>query len=163
MSLDVTAYEVATLLPEHEEPDNFTDEDDYQLAFAAPGLERSLAGLIPRRYYTTSGRSYEFRAGSYIYYDEFRRALCRAALDTDLETIWNDPDTWADKPFFELLNFADNEGSIGPVAAAALAEDFTTLDEEVTLLFTDLDHQRSYQEWKSALRLAADTGMVVFS
>ena len=57
------------------------------------------------------------RSWSYHGYNAFRRALCRAALGVDPETVWDDRDAWAGHPFVLLIDFADNEGCIGPEAA----------------------------------------------
>lgn len=113
------------------------------------------------RCYEVSGGVFRFAAGTYTRYNEFREALCRAVNGVDPQVIWDDPDRWANEPFFELINFANNVGTIGPVAAAALADDFDA-DRDRLLAQLDQRDQQAYENWRTAFQLAANTGMVVF-
>ena len=64
-------------------------------------------------------------------------------------------------PFYELLNFADNEGTIGPEAAADLARDFAEHRERVRPELDDY-FARTYDHFEEAFKLAAGTGLVMF-
>jgi len=113
-----------------------------------------------------SGRVEGFSAGSYSGYGEFREALSAAVLGVRASAVWNDPDAYRDKPFFELINFADNDGVIGCEAAADLAEDFRQHREAVLEKWdndVDRDWLRSkYDKWLASFELASVDGMVVF-
>lgn len=69
-------------------------------------------------------------------------------------------------PFWELINFSDCEGTIGPVVSAKLANDFYEWDErakqhdEANAL--DGYFYKRFQEWRQAFEMAADGGMVNF-
>lgn len=162
MGLCVTAYEVAELLPEHEDSE---DCNDHIVAFTLDEFTASGAGLELERHYRGSGRHLE-RSWSYSGYGAFREALSRAALGVAPETVWQARerglDTWADHPFVLLIDFADNEGTIGPDAAATLADEFVDNAEQVRLRLTDLTHRLDYDWWAAATRLAAGRGVIEF-
>ena len=62
-----------------------------------------------------------FRAGSYANYWEWRKVLCRCVNGIEIEELSQDDPL---KPFYFLLNFTDNEGSISGVALKKLQKDF---------------------------------------
>jgi hypothetical protein len=177
MGLDITAYEHATLLDDHGTP--ATDwceagqdgEDEHQQAYvytpfaaSAAGLELLGAsdGITFGRCYRLHGSTLGFRAGSYSGYNRWRDALICAAAEIATE---GEP-----APFALLTNFADNEGWIGPMAAAELAKQFERHGAAVKQLFAegpdthDMAHWfvEKYDEWVAAFKLAAGTGTVRF-
>jgi hypothetical protein len=164
MGLDITAYGHADITPEHEVTDACWDAPRHVRAFVYKGFERSLRGLVADRCYTVSGFSIDFRAGSYGGYNQWRQELCRAALGVSPETVWSDVGSFQDAPFFELIHFADNEGTIGPEAAADLAEDFRSMAVKVRPLLEGPDGYSAakYDDWTAAFELAAKDGLVVF-
>lgn len=101
---------------------------------------------------------YDFRAGSYGGYGEWRRALARFAGFESAESVWAAHPTG---PFVELIDFADNEGVIGPIVAAKLAKDFADgqdrADQSPDAWFRD-----RYAKWRTAFEMAADCGAVDF-
>jgi len=68
---------------------------------------------------------YSFPAGSYSGYGNWRRMLAEM-LGVVPEDIWAQKDLQG--PFVELINYADNEGFIGPETSAKLAGDFKSFD-----------------------------------
>lgn len=64
-------------------------------------------------------------------------------------------------PFWELINFSDCEGIIGPVVSAKLARDFQEYQEKANSQLTDYDLER-YNSWRQAFELAAENGVVRF-
>jgi hypothetical protein len=166
MGLDIKAWEKATLTDPHERTDDCYDEGHVR-AFVYDGFERSLRGLEPNRCYLVGGDHVAFQAGSYGGYGEFRRALCQAALHgVTPEQVWADPDSYAGRPFFELIQFADNEGTIGPEAAADLATDFANERVRVVPRLARAGDAgwmvAKYGKWQKACELAAGTGLVEF-
>lgn len=162
MGLDIIAHEVVKLTAPH--MCGAECDGEHVLAFVYDGMERSLAGLKPGRCYRPSGRTVSFRAGSYLGYDTWRNDLCRAVLGIDARTVWADPDAYADSPFIELIYFADNEGTVGPVACANLADDFAAYEQQALcyLLSCSEWHAEQYRLWQEAFELAADGGLVRF-
>lgn len=97
---------------------------------------------------------------SYSGYSAFREALADLVGLTPAQ-VWQDPASYADQPFFELINFADNEGAIGPEAADDLLADFR---QHHDLAYERLDEYdlAAYEGWLAGLALAADEGVVIF-
>lgn len=127
-----------------------------------PGAPRA-EGLQPG-IYAPGGDRIEFKAGSYTGYNEWRDHLARlVGWGSDSEAFRAGPPP-AGSPkaaFYELINFADNEGYIGPKVAAKLAYDFSEWAPRATVgqpaWFVD-----GYGKWRKAFELAADGGLVDF-
>lgn len=66
-----------------------------------------------------------------------------------------------DAPFYELINFADNEGVIGPETAARLLRDFRAFDGRAKDT-TDDDFYEGYCDMRRGLEIAADGGALDF-
>lgn len=169
MGLDVTAYEKIVPIGRHTE--DWCADEDHHTVLAYKGFEQSTRGLILDAErgnlrvggcVTTSGREFDFRAGSYSGYGAWRQALARAAYGVSAGEVWADPDAYRDLPFFELIHFADNEGTIGPDAAGDLAADFAENRDTVRakLAVADDCYAEKYDYWQRAFELAAGAGMV---
>jgi hypothetical protein len=81
-----------------------------------------------------------------------------SAWRANLQEQFN-PDRDPDGPFYELIWFADNEGSIGPEAARDLLADFTMHADRYTL---PANWPNKFSDWIRAFELAADSGLVRF-
>lgn len=115
--------------------------------------------------------SFDFRAGSYGGYNAWREQLAKLAgyppterrgYDGKIEmrcaaACWNG----ATGPFSELINFADNEGTIGPAVARKLAADFAQFEKQAKAAHDGWFSDR-YRDWKRAFEMAADGGAVEF-
>lgn len=102
-----------------------------------------------------------FRAGSYSGYNRWRATLA-GLVGTTPEAEWEKETPSG--PFHELINFADNEGIIGPVTSAKLAKDFAEWRERAEKYGRGIDDGwwwENYQEWQRAFELAASGGGVV--
>lgn len=169
MGLDIRAFSVATLTDEHAREGEFwCGIEDHKVVFCYDGFEQSLRGLVVGRCYDVGqGVSIYHHAGSYGGYNAWRDRLARVHLGVSARTVWRDPEAYRDRPFYELINFADNEGFIGPEAAADLLLDFeagrdrwmVATDDDVV----DHDDRRKYDEWTKAFRTAAGHGLVRFA
>lgn len=171
MGLDITAYDVATHVPGHA-----TDEDDegwgLVQAFAYPDFRRALDGMAGQdddivfgtttfaggEWFDVSDASYLEVHWSYGGYNNFRNAIACAALGVDAGEVWAHKERYESRPFFDLINFADNEGVIGPVASRRLADAFLANPN----LLIGSDHHQRYLDASAAFVLAADTGLVQF-
>jgi hypothetical protein len=87
------------------------------------------------------------------------------------QTVWDNPDAFQGKPFVELINFADNEGAIGPETSRKLAQDFDAHSDHFRqLMSTELEQVtieaerfiELYNEFHRAFEVASDDGFVVF-
>jgi len=99
---------------------------------------------------TPETRMHAFRAGSYGGYNQWR---------ANLQEQFN-PERHPDGPFYELIWFADNEGTIGPEAAADLLADFRILGATYTPPWPEASEV--FADWGRAFELAADGGLIDF-
>jgi hypothetical protein len=166
MGLDITAYKRLTPAPDAPvdgdgfpvDYDKYFRADEGTIQFTEDNWPGRSAGITPGIY--AFAEAFEFRAGSYGGYGAFRRALSEMALHQPPEDIWEDS---APKgPFVELINFADNEGIIGPVVAGKLAQDFAEHESNIFAQTHDDYFRAKYRDWRKAFQFAADGGAVDF-
>jgi len=168
MGLDILAFEHVTLTPKHEREDeegNYCgDKDNHHHIYSEAGFQEQLGSLLPGRCYKASGKEMHFRAGSYGGYNEWREALAHDALGVAPQRVWSEPSTWSICPFYELINFSDCEGTIGPEVARKLAQDFRLQRETVRARLAERGewYAERYDLWQKAFELASGDGMVVF-
>jgi hypothetical protein len=172
MGLDITAYSHLERIGRHEKdpvlnegepggPDDYCYYDGHVEAYAYVSFSQSFRGipvistddnLIKGGCFalTAATETHGFQAGSYGGYNHWR---------ADLQRQFN-PSRDPDGPFYELIWFADNEGSIGPDAARDLLADFR---EHAAAYVPPQDWPgEKYQDWTRAFELAADDGLVCF-
>ena len=126
MGLDITAYRKLTPKPEVDYYGKDTDPYFYARfdqdtidcvqKFWPGHCDGLKAGVF------SFAEQHEFRAGSYSGYNYWRDWLAGISGWGDAEQCWNSDKT--EGPFYELINFSDCEGVIGPKVAAKLARDF---------------------------------------
>ena len=109
--------------------------------------------------YYAADREYSFRAGSYSGYNRWREWLSELALGVAPETVWHSHEAYKDKPFAELINFSDCEGTLGPKVCAKLAKDFKDFEAQAK---ADEDAYYVYKEFMTVFELTANNGAVVF-
>lgn len=172
MGLDITAYKKITPLdavfdqdgdpidPKTREPlegDYFHMCENPHYTERADGLARGLYA-----YEDATG----FRAGSYSGYSQWRDQLAElagyaAAPREDHHK--HSASAWDAEsgPFWELINFSDCEGTIGPKTSAKLAKDFA--DHQAKADAHESERFRSlYGQWRVAFEMATDEGAVDF-
>jgi hypothetical protein len=120
--------------------------------------------LVSGKYRTAApNETVSFRAGSYSSYNYWREQLA-AVVGTTTAAIWNHEL----KPvaFGELIDFADNEGTIGPKTSAKLAKDFAQwearVEEHAKMLEDGAEFMKLYRIWRLAFATAARGGAVKF-
>jgi hypothetical protein len=146
------------------EPSDNTDSEENEVRFFAnpdfPGRE---AGLdVYRRYKQPMDeeRVLHVAMGPYSHYGRWREYLAILAGWQSAEQCFEA----TSGPFWELINFSDCEGVIGPVAAKKLAEDFRAYRAAAEQVkapsvrgFLEL-----YEQMARACELAADGGAIAF-
>lgn len=169
MGLDISAWR---RLEPCAEPS--IDDDSFETVvsvFASKNFPGRTEGLADG-YYTGErcealGPFGGFKAGSYSGYGAWREWLAKLAeypLGPD-DAHPHAGGAWEQSggPFWELINFYDNEGSIGPVVSAKLAADFAAWDERAKAASPDgWEHDR-YKLWRLAFEWASDGGCVEFA
>ncbi len=179
MGLDISAYRKLSkreaLFDADGEPvDAKTGEpfDDYYRVYANPDFPGREQGLEHRAIYIYEEVEHVF-SRSYGGYNRWREELAQLAgyplsertmwgvrEECHAASLWNGDVT--EGPFYELINFADNEGTIGPVVAAKLLRDFVEWDERARLLVGDPYFYEGYAEMRRGLEIAADGGALDF-
>ena len=139
-------------------------------------FEYHLGSLKKIKIYSTTSESdiQGFCAGSYGGYNDWRDRLAAMAGYGSSVNVWNDFKSSIRylklkkiegidvhiKPFYELINFSDCEGIIGPEICEKLYQDFVNFEDkakEQEEYFYD-----RYLKWKEAFRVASDNGLVKF-
>jgi len=161
VGLDITAVNQAVFDHPIEKCENY-DHTNLIFTYPNPDFPDRADGLQMGCYRFTT--LFDFRAGSYGGYNGWREELARMALNATLKEIWADIDTFKGKPFFELINFADNEGVIGPTTSAKLFRDFANWSGKAQLVsgYGPFSFYEPYLKWMRAFYLAQDHGFVIF-
>lgn len=174
MGLDITAYRQIKLAPDAEidSAGDVVDYDNFMHVYVNPDYPERAADLVDRGIYTSGTDSVGFRAGSYGGYNAWREELAQlagypAAPYTYYSTtqMRHDAGAWAATagPFWELINFSDCDGAIGPAASAKLARDFAEWDDRAKAKDgPESTFYARYTQWRSAFEMAADSGLVSF-
>lgn len=113
-------------------------------------------------YKTVESEEYDFRAGSYSSYGDFRREISETFLNSTPARVWSDPKPYEGQPFYELVDFSDCEGVLGTEVCAKLHKDFVEGREK---FFEEIESDWSkekYDSWTKALEIAKDDGIIVF-
>jgi hypothetical protein len=159
MGLDINAYRGLKVAPEAELDLDGYPEDYMHFVRINPGLIAATEAHFPSR---TAGvfsgifsftEAIRFRAGSYSGYNIWRDWLAGISGWGTAERCWAGKQT--EGPFYELINFSDCEGVIGPIVAAKLAKDFEEFADKA-------GPDERYLQWRKAFTMAADGGAVMF-
>lgn len=171
MGLDITAYKALTKvenpkLDSDGRPENYNEETSFYANPDFPGRMEGIEENTVYRYVDAHG----FRAGSYGGYNGWRNELAKLAgypvgayrefgraYESYAAGAWKA----SEGPFYELINFSDCEGTIGPVVAAKLAKDFAEFQAKADEHPEDY-FRHKYNEWRKAFEMAADNGAVDF-
>lgn len=156
MGLDITAYERITLTD-----DEITDANvgvTHDRMWVNPNFPGRANDIKHGGVYRIDGFVLRFSAGSYGGYNNWRDMLARMVGHASAEVAWRNP---SPGPFMELINFADNEGTIGSDVSRKLADDFEvwqkTADQHPDEYF-----RRMYALWRRAFETAGCGGAVCF-
>lgn len=154
MGLDVSWYSGIKYESPHTNDDYESDDNLFRL-YILSDFKAQADGLKEGIYrFKESGG---FGAGSYSGYNSWRADLARLIGKTDTD-IWHNP---APGPFFELINFSDCEGVIGPKTSAKLAQDFKRWQKKADK-HGDEWWRAKYAAFRKAFEKASDNGCVKF-
>lgn len=157
MGLDITAYRKLKVVNEpklDEEGDLLDWDTNWQAGGSMEWSEKHFPGrgegIDPKTVYSWE-ESFGFRAGSYSGYNWWRAKLEQFAKNG---------------AFHELIEFADNQGVIGPIVSKKLAQDFKENKESALEYAKKLDEGEwwigQYERWQEAFEMASDGGAVDF-
>lgn len=169
MGVCITAYENVELI--EEVPNAASWEEAWERAEAMYVEGRDVLSLynysdfqerghpLVEGLYDWSGESHSFSM-SYGSYNYMRELVSESALGCEPKFVWERPDLYQDKPMFELVHFADNEGFLGPETCFRLAIQ--------SLVVTNSDtwedwYRECFNHLLICLNVAANRGVIVFS
>lgn len=180
MGVHIYAMSKLRLLDPHERTDDC--RENHETAYTYASFARSAEGLadadvesvlggtmmVAQRCYerTDATAHADILSMSYSGYNQWRTHLAKTVIGKDPKEIWANPNPKL--PFIDLINFADNEGCIGPIAAARLCDDFRNPNYRVVRdTFADETDWRWFASaWDGFLagcELASDGGLIKFS
>lgn len=168
--LDVSAYERLTIVPSPQFDSDGEPRGPNQVKLAPVEFVERFAGLTAGKVYHYES-AFEFRAGSYSGYNYWRNELAKLAGNeqtpfksfngkTELRydaTVWN----IKRGAFWELIDFSDAEGVIGPVVCKRVYKDFLQYQVAASK-HPDEYFRTSYQDWMKAFSMCANDGAIVF-
>ena len=164
MGLDITAYRKIKRIGDID-PD-YCDSAKNNVTLYVNTAFPKQADSITNGLYEYEGKSFGFRAGSYSWYNLWRNELAKFVGHTDDE-IWKNHNIQC--PFVELIDFADNEGVIGPETSKKLYKDFKDNLKRAMEYKPDPDVDDmsewfivKYKVWMKAFELASANGCVQF-
>jgi hypothetical protein len=187
MGLDVSYYSKLKKCQRKEDDENDDEYDDYAVNTKYNGDFQYQLGSLKGVYnLTESSVSGHISCGAYSSYNSWRNELAIMSGYGSAQNVWSDTDfnpclpyinlryrklkkinkenaigeQISIKPFYELINFSDCEGVIGPEISKKLYKDF--VDFEQMAKNCDDYFYRKYNEWKEAFRIASEGGAICF-
>lgn len=162
MGLDISVYTDLKFVQSDDDADDYA-YDNYIHLYLNPYFSAHAGSLKPGFY---AGESpFGFCAGSYGSYSHWREWLSEMALKVSPKAVWEYPDKYQGEPFYEIIDFSDCEGFIGPEMACKLTGDFATYEDKAAEYgYGPYDYLfKTYQNFYKAFDLAASrNGAVVF-
>ena len=104
------------------------------------------------------------KIGSYSSYSSFRNELAKLSFQgRSASDVWAETEMGHlnEGPFFELINFSDCDGLIGPKISSKLSKDFAEWNDRAYEHFVPYDYER-YKQLRLAFEFASDNGVVKF-
>jgi hypothetical protein len=162
MGLDITAISHAARVEGcHAEDCSL----EHHKVYVNPAFPERADGLPDGSCWTARGLDrFDFRAGSYSGYNYWRDSLSKMALGVPSSDVFGN-EAYRGKPFYELIDFADNEGTIGSATSKKLHADFMGHMEQARqfAIAQGVDYfYEKFLEWEKAFAMAADGGFVDF-
>lgn len=160
MGVDIYAYSKIR-------PTKLDGDDDYFIAYVHPDFPDRAVGIIDGTMYTFE-ISFEIYSGNSRGFCRWRNALAKLAgyartPDTErpeyesyATTAWNA----TSGPFWELINFADNEGVISGTVITKLANDFAEYQAKADAVGGWIADY--YALFRQGFELATDEGAISF-
>ena len=155
MGLDVRVYSNLKLEKEK--------NADFKAYVLEKDWEYKIKNLKKNKYYSGD---VVFRGISYSYssHNRFREKLVNLINRTDLlnlegKIIWDNMPN--NIPFYDLINFADNEGCLDWEVSETIYSDFKKFNRKAKKEMNEYDYS-SYQEWLETFKISKNKGVVVF-
>jgi len=144
----------------YEKIENIKIEDEKKLIRVKVNAFFSSHDNLESGIYVYEGDEIEF-SGPYSEYSAFRNILANIAHSVNCAEIWANCDIYKNGAFYELIDFSDCEGVIGPISASKLLLDFKKYREDFYKISNKWDCE-NYENWIIALDIASSDGMIIF-
>jgi len=161
MGLDIFAVEKARKVSDEFNRDFETLDIEGEVVRVLVNTHFSAHDHLTDGIYCHEGKSISFGVGSYGTYNGFRDRLSKIAHGVNPNVIWKNPEIYKSSAFYELVNFSDCEGVIGPDTAGKLLSDFKKYREEF-MSEHDVWEGETYDNWIKALEIASNDGLLIF-
>jgi len=153
MGLDITVYQKIKKASEKKIKE---DAYDFEAFVISDCWKDRVKNLEYGQFYV--GKSVGSHSTGYGSHRFFRDNLCDVV---GIPKTWTEIDGDKTKPFYELINFADNEGCLDWEVSENLYDDFVNNREKALKVFGE-DNMYNYDAWTEVFRLGKDKGVVVF-
>lgn len=187
MGVSLNAYRAVTVVSEKEIRERFGDDSDpadqgIMRTYVLDGMEHGLEGLgfdaeqgvgavIYGPWVKTQESMSEDVSFSYYGYNMVRERLSRTFLSVNPSDVWADPESFRGEALYDLINFADCEGTLGPVSCRRIASAFIEGGGDALARYvanaeldgqTRSDARREYERIRAVFLWAAPNGVVIF-
>jgi len=114
----------------------------------------------------------DFRAGSYSSYNSFRNHLSCAMLGVTVSSAWENEEKYSDHLIWNLLNFSDCEGAIGPAVSNLIHKGLVDNQDKFSSYLRDSNeigkmdeeyYSETYNNFINAFAIGKQEGIVVFA
>lgn len=127
-----------------------------------PFFEQWLGSIKPKHNYKVTGDSHRYDS-SYTSYGNFKNLLALFTTNRTYFEMCDDLTAFKDTPFYEIFDFGDNEGFIGPEVSAELNTDFKQWrDGFKKFIKEDFYLLEKYDDLLHVYEKGADNGIVSF-
>lgn len=157
MGLDISVYKNLKLVALKDEYEGEYDDIDICVFVLDPDWEDRIKNF--KQGFYEAEFIHQGPTTAYSRHGVFRRQLC-AVSNVQIEDVWEGKHN--DIPFYEIIDFADNEGALDYEVAEKLYNDFINNREK----FSELEDgfMNKYDEWTETCKVAADNkGVIIFS
>ncbi len=142
--------------------DGTPEENRVSSFLSNPKFPAHMSGLSSDLFYKCSGKKMRFGAGTYEEYSQFKKHLSMVAGFEKIEDLLK---SGGPVYFIELINFSNEEGTIGPIICKKLHNDFMDNYNVAEKYFSNLDdHEKfwtHYKNWCKALFVASHNGAIM--
>lgn len=167
--LDITAYDKLAIVQSPKLDKYGEPSGDNEIRLKPADFPERYAGLERGKIYKF-GSQFQFRAGSYSGYNAWRNELAKLAgyrptahMNHDKAEQRYDLTVWLLKkgPFWELIDFSDSDGVIGPQSCKRIYADFVQF-KDAAARHPDQEFRTSYDNWFKAFAKCANNGALIF-
>lgn len=139
--------------------------------FASHIRDYGVSGQIVKYIKGPNSDGTEFSAGSYSSYNSFRNHLSCALLGVTVTEAWENEEMYSEHLIWDLLNFSDCEGAIGPMVSDVIHKGLVDNQSKFSSYLRsrgdgviDLEYyNQTYRNFMDAFAFGKQEGIVIFA